>query len=66
MGHKESSNDTATTLDTRGWRRWPSERIETAMTQIDDSTQLWDDMANELTEREHEHQVRILNGGVLP
>lgn len=65
MGNPESGNDTDT-LDTRGWRRWPSERIEAAMTQIDDSTQLWDDMSNELIEREHEDQVRILNGGVLP
>lgn len=66
MGHPESDSDNANNLDTRGWRRGPSERIETAMTQIDDSTELWDNMANELTEREHEDQVRILNGGVLP
>jgi hypothetical protein len=53
-------------LDTRGWRRWQSARIEAVMAQIDDSSELWDDMANELTEREHEHQVRVLNGGILP
>lgn len=53
-------------MGTRGWRRWPSERIEKALEQVDDSTELWDQMSDELAERQHEHEVRILNGGVLP
>jgi hypothetical protein len=36
------------------------------MEQLDDSTELWDDMADELAEREHELEVRVLNGGILP
>lgn len=53
-------------IDTRGWRRWPSDRIEKALEHIDDSTDLWDKMSDELSEREHEYETRVLNGGVLP
>jgi hypothetical protein len=62
----ESVTSARTLPDTRGWRRWPSDRVRAVMEQVDDSTELWDSMADELAEREHEHEVRVLNGGILP
>lgn len=53
-------------IDVTGWRRWPASRIEAVMERIDDSTELWDLMGDELDKRDHEHDVRVLNGGVLP
>ncbi len=55
-----------TVPDVHGWRRWPSDRVRATIELLDDSTELWDAMADELAERDHEHEVRVLNGGVLP
>ena len=48
------------------WCRWPSARIAAALEELDDSTELSDAMQDELAEREHEHELRVNNGGVLP
>lgn len=53
-------------IDVAGWRTWPTARLDAALDRIDDSTALWDDMSDELAERDHEHQTRINNGGILP
>lgn len=53
-------------IDVAGWRRWPADRIQAVMERIDDCTELWDSMGEELDQRDHEHDVRVLNGGVLP
>lgn len=53
-------------IDVSGWRRWPSGHILAVMERIDDSTELYDSMGEELDKRDHEHDVRVLNGGVLP
>lgn len=53
-------------IDVKGWRRWPTDSIQAVLARIDDSTELFDSMGEELDKRDHEHDVRVLNGGVLP
>lgn len=53
-------------IDVAGWCRWSADRIQEVIERIDDSTALWDSMCDELDKRDHEHDVRVLNGGVLP
>lgn len=48
------------------WRRWPSQAIRRALDLVPDDHQLYDDMADELDERDHEVDVRRMNGGVMP
>lgn len=53
-------------IDVAGWRTWPTDRLTAALDVIDDSTALWDAMADEIAQRDHEHATRVNNGGVLP
>jgi hypothetical protein len=43
-----------------------TDKLRSVLQQLDDSTELWDEVADEIAEREHEGDVRRMNGGVLP
>lgn len=67
--------DATAATKSQAWRRWPTVRLEAVLNHIldrpvDDSTDLYDaiseEISEEIDEREHDADVRRLNGGVLP
>lgn len=48
------------------WCRLPTQELRDAVERLDDSTELYDQVRDEIAEREHEADVRRMNGGVLP
>jgi len=48
------------------WRAMPSHKLRTILEVLDDSTDAWDTVADELAEREHEWETRRNNGGIRP
>lgn len=62
------STDAATRVAAAGerWVTMPTDVLQAALEGLDDSTELWDAVADELAEREHSAEVQINNGGILP
>lgn len=50
----------------RGWRKWPTATLENVLDGMDDSTELYDKVQDELDKRHADHEVKVNNGGVMP